>query len=66
MHPKEQGQTVHKLQISTFLDSHNYLDAPGPFGTPRIIFGTQDLFGTPWTIWDPWTYLGPPELFWNP
>ena len=52
----EQGQTVHKLQISNFWEPHKNQGPPPPgiswdpwdlFGTPRTIWGPKDLFETP-------------------
>ena len=59
--------------MDSFLDPHNYLGPPGPFGTtgtylgrPGFFWGPQDLFGTPWTYLDTRTHLGPPGLFGTP
>ena len=54
---KKQGQTGHKLQMATFLDSYNYLGPPDLFGTSGIYLRPPRLFWTPGTFWDPWDLL---------
>ena len=52
MSKKKQGQTVHKLQITTFCGPLNNFGPTLLFESPGTFEGPRDLFGTPRTIWD--------------
>ena len=63
----KQEQTVHKLQIATFLDPNEFLGPPSPNGTFGTIRGPHNLFGTPLEyLGTPGVFLGPPGLFGTP
>ena len=61
---KKQGQTVQRLQISTFWDPNKYLEPSELFGDPKIIWDPLHYLGPPWFIWDPRDKFGNPGTSW--